>query len=70
MEKFNIFGSMKKKWLPPSYGKNKHENMSEEERAVIDEFQGKGSYEKVLNNVDKYIINITGLLMLKDPPKK
>jgi hypothetical protein len=44
--------------------------MSEEERAVIDEFQGKGSYEKVLNNVDKYIINITGLLMLKDPPKK
>jgi hypothetical protein len=44
--------------------------MSEEERAVIDEFQGKGSYEKVLNNVDKCIINITGLLMLKDPPKK
>ena len=40
LKKFNIFGSQHKGWLPPSYGKKGYEEMDEEEKAVIDEFEG------------------------------
>lgn len=53
--KFNIYGSQKKNWLPPGYGKKKYNEMTEEEKVVIDEFQGQESYEKVCNNTEEYI---------------
>lgn len=53
--KFNIYGSQKKNWLPPGYGKKKYKEMTEEEKAVINDFQGQESYEKVCNNTDEYI---------------
>jgi len=64
LDKFNIFGSQRKGWLPPSYGKRKYKDLDEEERAVIDAFEGEMSYNKVAANPDKYLIEPQGLLQL------
>lgn len=53
--KFNIYGSQRKNWLPPGYGKKKYNEMTEEEKTVINEFQGEKSYEKVCNNTREYL---------------
>ncbi|APH20808.1 DUF4942 domain-containing protein [Clostridium botulinum] len=65
LKKFNIFGSCKKGWLPFSYGKCKYEDMSEKEKQVIDEFEGKESYEKTMRNIDYYIYKPNQILMLQ-----
>lgn len=56
LKKLNIYGSMHKGWLPPSYGKKSYEEMEPEEQEVIDGFEGKEEYEKVFANTDKYIV--------------
>lgn len=55
LEKLNIYGSQKKNWLPPSYGKKEYNNMTEEEKAVIDDFQGKNLYDAVMKRRDYYL---------------
>jgi hypothetical protein len=62
LEKFNIFGSQKKGWLPPSYGVKRYEEMDEEEKEVIDNFQGKERYNFILENKNQFIINTKKLL--------
>lgn len=57
LKRFNIFGSQKKGWLPPTYCKKKYSDMTVEEQEVINEFEGRDSYEKVFNNQEKYLIN-------------
>jgi hypothetical protein len=64
LHKFNLFGSQKKNWLPPSYGKTKYTDMSKEEKEVIDQFEGKESYNKVYNNQSYYILKTEELLKL------
>lgn len=64
--KLNIFGSQRKKWLPPSYGKKHYSKMTEEEKAVIDEFQGEEAYEKVMSDTDYYLTSESQILMLTD----
>lgn len=54
LKKLNIFGSQQKAWLPPSYMKKHYSEMSKEEKKVVDEFEGKESYEKVMSNADYY----------------
>lgn len=65
LKKFNIFGSQHKGWLPPSYGKKCYEEMDEEEKAVIDEFEGEQEYRKVMGNTGYYICDTNSLLMLE-----
>ena len=65
LKKFNIFGAQHKRWLPPAYGKKKYNEMNEEEKSVIDEFEGKASYENVLQKKDYYICKENGLCMLE-----
>lgn len=66
LKKLNIYGCQHKGWLPPSYGKKHYDDMDEEEKAVIDEFEGKESYENVFANKNKYLIeNTSSLLMLE-----
>lgn len=55
LKKLNIFGSQQKRWLPPGYGKKSYSQMDAEEKAVIDEFEGKKEYEKVMSNVGYFI---------------
>jgi hypothetical protein len=64
LKKFNIFGANKRNFLPPSYGKVKYSDMSSEEKQVIDEFEGKESYNKVMNNIAYYLVKTEELLRL------
>lgn len=64
LKKFNLFGSQRKGWLPPSYGNTKYEDMSMEEQAVIDDYQGREEYEKVLRNKDYYLYKSSDSLLL------
>jgi hypothetical protein len=63
LHKFNLFGSQRLGWLPPSYGKTKYNDMSKEEKTIIDEFEGKESYNKVMNNKNYYIVESSKLLL-------
>jgi hypothetical protein len=62
--KFNIFGSQKRNWLPPSYGKVKYSDMTMEEKQVINDFEGEQSYNKVMKNKSYFILNTAELLRL------
>ncbi len=55
LEKFNIFAGQHKNWLPPTYGKKSYADMDAEERAVVDSFQGREAYERVMANADYYL---------------
>jgi len=57
LKRFNIFGSQKKGWLPPSYCKKKYSDMTVEEQEVINEFEGRESYEEVFANKEKYLMD-------------
>ena len=68
IDRLNIFAGQKKNWLPPSYGKVTYENMNEDEKSVIDSFQGKEEYNKVLQNSNYYLAPVcadSSLLLLE-----
>ena len=48
LEKFNLFASKHKGWLPPTYGKKHYRDMTDEEKAVVDSFQGEAKYAEVM----------------------
>ena len=62
LKKLNIFGSQRKGWLPPSYGKRTYNEMTKEEREVVDAFEGKDSYEKVMVQSSYYLVEEQQLL--------
>jgi hypothetical protein len=64
LDKFNIFGSQRKGWLPPTYGKKHYKDMTQEEKTVVNEFQGEEAYNKVMKNKDYYIPSSVGLVLL------
>ena len=55
IDRLNIFAGQKKNWLPPTYGKKHYADMTAEEKAVIDDFQGADSYEKTIADPSKNI---------------
>ena len=66
LKKLNIYGCQKKGWLPPCYGKKSYSEMNDEEKSVIDEFEGEESYTEVYNNRDKYLVETNSLLALPE----
>lgn len=44
--RFNICAGKHKNWLPPTYGKKSYSEMTEEEKLIVKEFEGKDSYIK------------------------
>lgn len=56
LDKFNIFGSQRKGWLPPAYGKKAYEDLSRDERETVDTFQGRAGYEAVIAEPEKYLV--------------
>ena len=64
LKKFNLFGSQRKNWLPPGYGEKSYDKMTPEEKAVVDSFEGKESYEKVIRNKNFYLDRGYNLPML------
>lgn len=59
IERFNIYAGMRKKWLPPSYGKKVYTDLSEEEKEVVNSFQGEEAYNEVMNNADYFLAPVT-----------
>lgn len=64
LEKFNLFASQRKGWLPPQYGKKHYSEMDDEEKAVIDDFQGQDKYEEVMARRDYYLSASTNQLLM------
>lgn len=64
LKRFNIFAGQREGGLPPSYGKKAYSDMTEREKAIIDEFQGEADYNEVYKNADNYIITSEKLLAL------
>ena len=55
MQRFNIFAASGRNWLPPCYGKAAYEEMSAEDRKVVDSFQGKEAYAQVMDRPGYYL---------------
>lgn len=67
LKKFNIFGSQKKGWLPPSYGKKQYKDMTTEEKTVVNEFDGsEAEYDKTMQNPKYYLFDSNSVLMLEN----
>lgn len=66
LKKFNIFGSQHKGWLPPCYGKKNYKDMSTEEKAVVNDFEGESEYSKVMRNTTYYLFDGNNLNLLED----
>jgi phospholipid N-methyltransferase len=64
LKKFNIFGSQHKCWLPPCYGKVRYTDMTQEEKTVIDEFEGEESYNQTMKNTDYFLFDSSKIPML------
>lgn len=56
LAKFNLYGSQKKGWLPPSYGKKKYEEMDQEEQEVVKSYFQDGKKKPLSNQkaMEKY----------------
>ena len=68
LEKFNLFASLHKGWLPPNFGKKHYDDMSAEEQSVVDSFQGREKYEEVLRRADYYLESGSGNQLLLGAP--
>lgn len=64
IDRLNIFAGQKKNWLPPTYGKKHYADMTAEEQAVIDDFQGADSYEKTIADPSMLITSGSALMAL------
>ena len=66
VDRFNIYCSRKKNWLPPNYGRTAYKDMTAEERTVVDGFHGNGSegsgeasYQAVMARPAYYLVEPT-----------
>jgi len=66
VDRLNIYVGRNKAWLPPSYGNVSYDEMDDESRRVVDEFQGREAYEKIVANRDDYLIDVQTQLMLTE----
>ena len=64
IERFNIYAGQRKSWLPPSYGRKVYKDMTAEEKAVIDGFQGESAYNEVMAKSNYYLAPVTNNQML------
>lgn len=58
IKRLNIYAGRKLNMLPPCYGKKAYEEMTREEKDVIDSFEGKESYQRVYEDKEKYLFEV------------
>ena len=70
VDRFNIYCSRQKNWLPPNYGRTAYADMSQEEQAVVDEFNGNGTqgsgaaaYAEIMTRNEYYLSEPGGGLL-------
>lgn len=56
VDRLNIYVGRQRAWLPPTYGSVHYDQMDDESKRVVDEFQGREKYEAVINCPNDYII--------------
>ena len=66
IDRLNIYAGKNRGWLPPDYGKTRYKDMSKEAQEVIDSFQGKAEYDKVMRNPQKYILDTGSMNLLTE----
>lgn len=54
LKKFNLYCGRKHGWLPDGYGRKAYSDLTAEEKAVADSFEGKESYEETHKNQQFY----------------
>ena len=59
IERFNIYAAQQKAWLPPCYGKKTYKDMTNEEKAVVDGFQGEKAYNEVMTKASYFLAPVT-----------
>ena len=64
VDRLNIYVGRSKAWLPPCYGQVRYDEMDDESRRVVDEFQGREAYENVMKNADDYLIDVRATPLL------
>lgn len=64
IDKLNIFVSQRRSWLPPNYGKKQYAEMDNEEKLVINNFQGEEAYQVVMSNKNYYLFQSSNNLFL------
>jgi len=66
LARFNIFAARGKNWLPPSFGKKKYKDMTEEEQKVAASFMGSADkYDKVVQYAHYFLAPVTDSNQLK-----
>lgn len=64
VDKLNIYGAQNRNWLPPCYGKKAYEDLNEQEKSVIDEFQSEAEYREVCEKSEFYLNVGSDILLL------
>lgn len=65
VERFNIYVTKYKKWLPPSFGEKLYKDMDREERAATNSFCGcEKGYNEILANSAYYLAPVTSNVQL------
>lgn len=67
LAKFNIFAARGKNWLPPSFGRKKYKDLSEEEKRTVDSFMEDKSgkkYDAVCAHADYFLQSGSDVLNL------
>ena len=57
VKKLNIYGGKNKNWLPGNYGTTSYNDMNQEEKEIVNEFEGEKEYRKTLSN-SKYLLSV------------
>lgn len=66
LARFNIFAARGKNWLPPSFGKKKYKDMTEEEQKVAKSFMGSADkYDKIVQYAHYFLAPVTDSNQLK-----
>lgn len=64
IDRLNIYVGRQREWLPPSYGRTRYEDMNEESKRVVDEFQGREKYEAIMRDSSDYLIDVREVPLL------
>ena len=64
LKKFNLYAGRKKNWLPDDYGRKPYSHLDTEEKAIVDSFEGRASYEDTYQNQEFYLPQSSDFLRL------
>lgn len=61
LKRFNVYAARHKNWLPNDYGKKSYDQLTADEREVVDSFEGKKGYGETMQNPQYYLAGVNML---------